>query len=87
MLISPSKCSALESDLIQVLGLFFRQHPFRLPPHDAREADDGIERRAQFVTHVRQEGALGFVRLFRGRPRFLRLLEQAGIFDGNRGLL
>ena len=36
-------------------------------------ADDGVQRRAQLVAHVGQEGALGFVRFLGGMARFLKL--------------
>ena len=36
--------------------------------HNARETNDGIQRCAQFVAHVSQKGALGFIGFFRLSP-------------------
>ena len=55
-----------DQDLVQVLGLLLGQHAFGFAADDAGEADDGVERRAQLVAHVGQEGALGLVGLFGG---------------------
>ncbi len=53
---------------------------------DFREADDGIERSAQLMGHVRQE--LGFVLAgdFELSGFFLQLLEESCILNGGHGL-
>ncbi|EEF25978.1 conserved hypothetical protein, partial [Ricinus communis] len=58
------------------VALLLRQHVLGVG-HQAREADDGIERRAQLVAHVGQEGALGTV----GRLRLAhRHRQRVGAF-------
>ncbi len=50
-------------DLFQALGLF---EGGGFPLHDVRHAEDGVHRRADFVAHVGEEGALGPVGGFGG---------------------
>ena len=67
--------------------------------HHFREAEDRIERRAQFVAHGREESRLGQICLFRSAARFVGIglgaLEFAdqfvflglGVKRGQRGLV
>ena len=59
-------------NLVQIAGLRARR---RLRLQKMRQADHGVERRTQFVAHVRQEGALGDVGDLR---RFLGLRQLPG---------
>jgi hypothetical protein len=61
-LISAQQVVAGAVDDAQV-ALLLVEHAGRLA-HDLREADDGVERRAQLVAHVGQENALGAVGRF-----------------------
>ena len=45
-------------NLIEVLGLLFRQNTLCFASNNACKTDDGIQRRTLLVTHVRKEGAL-----------------------------
>ena len=49
-------------------------------------AEDRVERRAQFVRHAADEGALVPGRVFQLAARGLNLLEEAGVLDGDDGL-
>ena len=61
MLIRFEQVLGADQHFVEIFGLLFGQHAFGFAAHNAGEADDGIERRAQFVAHVGQEGALGGV--------------------------
>ena len=52
-------------DILAVIVVTDRAECLRT--HDVGKTDDGIERRAQFMTDAGEEGRLGLVRLFRAR--------------------
>ena len=60
--------------LVKVIRLLVRQHAFRLAPDDAGKADNGIERRAQLMTHIGEEGTLGLVGRLGGGTGFFKFL-------------
>jgi hypothetical protein len=53
----------------------------------AAHADHRVHRRADFVAHVCQEGALGLVRGFGRGARFLRCLKEPCVLDRDHGLV
>jgi hypothetical protein len=61
-----------------VLGLFLEH---------LRVADDRVERRPQFMAHVRQEGGFVLASNFELTVRLLKLLEQPGVLDRDRSLI
>ena len=60
---------------------------FRLFHQDFAVADDGVERGAQFVAHVGQEGAFGAVGCLGRFPRRLCLAKELGAFNGDGQLV
>src|SRR5262249_56107352 len=59
----------------------FRAEARRVAYHHLRQADDGIERRAQFVAHAGEELRLVFARQLQLAALVLDLAEQARILD------
>ena len=63
-----------------LLVLLLVQRPGQPLEHDAGKADDGVERRAQFMGHGGQKGGfdpVGRLGLFHGRGQFRRPLDDA----------
>ena len=56
---------------VQILKLLFGKGFFTLAPDDAGETDDGVQRRAELVAHIGQEGRLGLIGFFGGAARLL----------------
>jgi len=61
-------------DPAQVLALFWCHRPARSDVEQVRVSDDGVERRAEVVAHVRQKARLRLVRFFRLGRAVLELL-------------
>ena len=68
-------------DVVVLLGVEF------CVEQQSTHADHGVHRRADLVAHGGQERALGLVRRLGGGARFLRLLEQPGVLDGDHRLV
>ena len=74
-------------DVLDILGLLFVELAEHLFVEHLGKADDGVERRAQFVAHVGQELRLVLVGHFQLAALLLDFLEQAGVGDRDRGLV
>src|SRR5262249_54973848 len=74
-------------DFVEIFDLLFRQGPLAFAPDNPRKTDDGVERRAQLMTHVGKEGALGLVGLFSRGTGFLGFLEEAGVLNDTGQLI
>ena len=86
-LISPSRCLPGRVDLLEVGQERLLAEVVGLLLEHLGVADDGVERRAQLVGHVRQEVRLVLAGLCKLPARLLELLEQAGVLDGDDGLV
>jgi hypothetical protein len=82
------------ADAGQVFGLLLGHGTAEPHLHQVGVATDGVERRAQFVTHHREEGGLRLVRRLRSAERVLCHVagvdggvEQRGAVEGLRALL
>ena len=73
-------------NVVGVLGLFLVQLAEQSLTQDFREADDGIERRAQLMRHVGEELRLVPVGGFDLPALVLDLTEQPGVLDRQDGL-
>ena len=62
---------------IETGDVFRRQCSALVRFDETREADDGVERCAQLMTHARQEVALGAIGVFRLVARFFQLALNA----------
>lgn len=60
-LMTDNRCSGGAVDDVEALRLLRR---YAFPAQDIRHADNAVHRRADFVTHIGQEGALGDVGCF-----------------------
>ncbi len=74
------------SDVLEVLGLLLVHLSEHALEQHVREADDGVERRAQLVRHVREELALVAVGDLELAALVLDLAEEAGVLDRERRL-
>ena len=74
-------------DLFQVLVLLQLELRLRAAHHDSREADDRVERRAQFVRHVGQELRLVAVGDLELPALVLNLVEESHVLDRDRRLV
>ena len=86
-LIRPSRClpavlirwrSGRKASASEVLGLLLEH---------LGVADDGVQWRPQLVAHIREELRLVLRRLSKLTVRYLKLLEEARVLDGNHGLI
>ena len=86
-LIRPSRCFPAAIDPLQVGQEGVGVQVLGLLLEHLGVADDRVERRPQFVGHVRQELRLVPARLGKLPVRVLKLLEQPRILDGDDGLV
>src|SRR2546428_9052293 len=78
---------ARSEDVAQVVLLLvveLAEHPLE---EDLGEPDDGVERRAQLVAHVREELALVPARDLELAALLLDLVEEPDVLDRDRGLI
>ena len=78
--------AARGQDVLSVLGLLLVERTEHLLAQDLREADDGVERRAELVGHVGQELGLVAVGFLELAALVLDLAEEPGILDRQRRL-
>ena len=74
-------------DVLGVIELFFVELAEHTFDEHLGKADHGIQRGAQFMRHVGQEVRLVLVGQLQLAAFFLDFLEQAGVGDGDRGLV
>ena len=86
-LISDSRCLPEDEDVLQVVVLLLVQLAEHALDQHLGEADDGVQRRAQLVRHVRQELALVLVGDLQLPALVLDLAEQAHVLDGDHRLV
>ncbi len=73
-------------DFLQILELLRLELFLRAAHHDARKADDRVQRRAKLVRHVGKKCALMPASDFELPALVFDLAEQPRILDGQRGL-
>src|SRR5438046_5531071 len=74
-------------NLLKILFLKSRYLSLGPPQHQAGEADNGIERRAQLVTDVGEKLRLVPVSCLKQRVLLLDFLKQADVFSGDHRLV
>jgi hypothetical protein len=77
--------SARAEHTAERLGVLLQR--LRILPQHFAHADDGVERRAQFMAHIGEELRLVLARLGKLPALVLDFIEQAHILDGDHGLV
>ena len=81
-LISAKKMAGRTLDTVKRLDLIVALEFARILLQHFGYADDGIERRAQFVRHVGEEAGFRAACLLRGVARYLELVHSRAVLDG-----